>query len=92
MGNLYLLLVAFLLLCASCKNTKTNLLHCNQFQEVITPIFINDKTISFIRLNNLLKIANLNKKIFNLKNKCIDCQFFDTYCTGGCLAHKRTSQ
>ena len=84
---------------ATCRGTdfglvdsKFNLLHCNQFQEVITPIFINDKTISFIRLNNLLKIANLNKKIFNLKNKCIDCQFFDTYCTGGCLAHKRTSQ
>ena len=64
MGNLYLLLVAFLLLCASCKNTKTD---NNDIAEKICLNFI-EKDKNLIIPDSLTNLVD--GTLFNTNNTC----------------------
>ena len=64
MGNLYLLLVAFLLLCASCKNTKTD---NNDIAEKICLNFL-EKAKNLIIPDSLTNLVD--GTLFNTNNTC----------------------
>ena len=64
MGNLYLLLAAFLLLCVSCKNTKTD---NNNIAEKICLNFI-EKDKNLIIPDSLKNLVDGN--LFNINNVC----------------------
>lgn len=69
-------------------DSKFNLLHCNQYPIILTPMIKDNKFISFIEIVDKLKKSNEKKKEYNAIKACSKCEYFDNRCTGGCMMHK----
>lgn len=74
--------------CAGLITPSLKLQYCNQSQEVISNIIIDNSFIPFEIIENRLSEYYHAKMSHNLKKICRNCILFEKKCNGGCFMHK----